>query len=144
MPNFFAAASDMYAITYRAPGSGYNISQLSWKHSHAGSQEFEFNVSQLEPGTHLFILAAEDGFGNSIMKVFPFKTGQGKLLAASWKHWLVRVTHSSFSSSILARRKCCPAILSNSSATTSPHQPLAVDLQLIPAPGNCSLAEGFR
>ena len=39
---------------------------------------FEFNTSPLGPGTHAFVLVAEDGFGESIMKVFPFfiETGQ--------------------------------------------------------------------
>ena len=40
--------------------------------------QFEFNTSPLGPGTHAFVLVAEDSFGESIMKVFPFfiETGE--------------------------------------------------------------------
>ena len=43
-----------------------------------GGREYSFNTSPLGPGNHVFVLVAEDGFGDSIMKVFPFfiETGQ--------------------------------------------------------------------
>jgi hypothetical protein len=78
---------------------------------------FEFDTSPLGPGTHVFVLVAEDEFGESIMKVFPF---------------FIETAH----------RKCCPQISSNET-TVSVERDLLVHLHLSVSPGNCSLNEGF-
>ena len=43
----------------------------------AGVDSYEVDVSELGPGPHLFILSVDDGYGKSLMKVYPFTLGTG-------------------------------------------------------------------
>ena len=38
---------------------------------------YEFDLSGLGAGSHVFILNVDDGFGGSLMKIYPFSVGTG-------------------------------------------------------------------
>ena len=58
---------------------------------------YEIDVRQLSRGPHLFILSVDDGFGRTLMKVYPFSLGMGELgtacvvLVASLSDTITRV-----------------------------------------------------
>ena len=41
------------------------------------SGQYEVDVTALEPGPHLFIINFDDGYGKSVMKIYPFSIGTG-------------------------------------------------------------------
>ena len=43
------------------------------------SGQYEVDVSALEPGPHLFIINFDDGYGKSVMKIYPFSIGTGNM-----------------------------------------------------------------
>ena len=51
------------------------------KTAHTGnlppSGEYEVDITSLEPGPHLFIITVDDGYGKSVMKIYPFSIGTG-------------------------------------------------------------------
>ena len=42
-----------------------------------GNEVYEFDLSGLGAGSHVFILTVDDGFGGSLMKIYPFSVGTG-------------------------------------------------------------------
>ena len=44
------------------------------------SGQYEVDVSALEPGPHLFIINFDDGYGKSVMKIYPFSIGTGNII----------------------------------------------------------------
>ena len=57
------------------------------------SGQYEVDVTALEPGPHLFIINFDDGYGKSVMKIYPFSIGTGTYSVCMCVHNSTRHVH---------------------------------------------------